>query len=168
MTTIAFKDNILAADTLATSGGYRCGYHPKAFRVGRLRIGGAGISAYVYAFRHWVIDGMKGDHPLKTDEGNLFIIKPDGSTVCWSNAGPFLMDGPWALGSGENLALGAMLAGATAEEAVRHAMTIDTCSGGDVTVLGPTADVIRFPTRSPLTVNAGLLRHFKRHPATPA
>jgi len=41
----------------------------------------------------------------------------------------------YALGSGYQVAMGAMEFGATAEEAVRAAIKWDTGSGGDVTVL---------------------------------
>lgn len=136
MTTIAYKDGVLAADTLITANGMICGYAKKIWRAGRLLIGGAGSDAVTNTFRDWVKDGMSGDHPLKKDIGNLFIVKPDGLTVMWCDDGPFLMKETfWALGSGEEVAMGAMAAGASARKAVQLACARDTRSGGDVTVL---------------------------------
>lgn len=136
MTTIAFKDGVLASDTQVTSNGFRVGFASKIWRVGRLLIGGAGSDCYTQKFRDWVRGGMEGDHPILKDIGNVFILRPDGEGVMWCDDGPFLIKEPfWALGSGEQIALGAMHRGATAAEAVETAIAFDTRSGGKVVAL---------------------------------
>lgn len=138
MTTIAFKDGLLAADTLSCWGGYFAGHVTKIHRQGRLRLGGAGSVTVYQQFRDWVRKGMSGECPLKKDIANVFLVLPDGTCVCWSDDGPFTMSTPtWAFGTGEKIAVGAMEMGASAEQAVRIAMRHDMYSGGDVTVLTP-------------------------------
>ncbi len=82
---------------------------------------------------------MNGDAPAlkEGEESANGLIFPGGNRVVWrynavwaSHIAPF-----FAYGSGSELALGAMLAGATAEEAVRAAAQRDTGTGGEITVL---------------------------------
>jgi hypothetical protein len=83
---------------------------------------------------------MSGDSPkLKVgdEEAHGFIYLPDGRQVTFweSETVEVLMAPFFANGSGNLLALGAMEAGATAEEAVRAAMVWDNSTGGAITVL---------------------------------
>lgn len=138
MTTIAYKDGVLAADTLATCNGYLEGRQTKIARVGKALVGAVGSTPMCNRFRGWVAAGMTGESPFEgKDEGNGIVVTPDGVIVVWSHLGPWaVQDRPYyALGSGEQIAVGAMAAGASAEEAVRIAMRHDTISGGDVMVL---------------------------------
>ena len=135
MTTVAFKDGQLAADTLHTTQGSRAGYQRKILRQGRCLIGYAGAASNFEAFRNWLATGALGK--FTSQDGNVFIIPPTGFSICWEDGDtPWRETQPyWALGSGGEYAMGAMTAGATAEEAVRIACQHDTGSGGDVTVL---------------------------------
>lgn len=143
MTTIAYRDGVLAADTLSTRNGAREGVAVKIVQRGDLLAGASGASDFAKAFRDWFRQGCRGDcPPLGDPEKNWaegFIIMPDdrlvtfGPTAQWAEKGMFSGMNAW--GSGADFARGAMAAGATAEEAVRHAMHWDTCTGGDVTVL---------------------------------
>jgi hypothetical protein len=136
LTTIAWDGRTLAADTLTTCNGAFDGYGPKIHIERGVMVGGAGSSAIYERFRDWVRTGMVGDCPLQKDVGNMFVIPPVGHAVMWCDDGPFrIATEKWALGSGENYALGAMEMGATAEQAVRVAMKHDRHSGGEVTVL---------------------------------
>lgn len=136
MTTIAFKDGVLAADTLLTADGIVAGHAAKIWRHGMLLLGGAGSTIWTEKFRTWVDGGLQGDQPMTKDEGNWFVIEPTGRTVVWCDDGPFIERCPyWALGSGMNIALGAMAAGASAERAVEIACEWDTSSGPPLTVL---------------------------------
>lgn len=136
MTTIAYRDGVLAADTLSSSSGTVAGYQTKIYRERGLLLGGAGSVAAFERFRDWIRSGMAGDCPLQKDIGNMFVITPDGRCTMWCDDGPFRITADfWALGSGELLALGAMEVGASAAEAVRAAIKHDTRSGGDVTTL---------------------------------
>lgn len=136
MTTIAYRGGILAADSLTTCNGLRDGYRQKIFRVGRVLVGGSGSSAVCLKFRDWVANGMKGDSPFSGAEGGNGLVVSEAGVVCWSSSGPITVYAPfYSLGSGYEIALGAMDQGASAEEAVRAAIRWDTCSGGNVNVL---------------------------------
>lgn len=135
MTTIAYKDGVLASDTLGTSGGLRdCNRIQKVHKVGPLLVAGAGASALCARFTEWVRAGMKGDSPWTGNEGgNSLIIMPDDTILVFGMNGPWRVKQPvYAMGSGESLALGAMAAGASAEQAVEIAMRYDIYSGGEI------------------------------------
>lgn len=140
MTTIAYRDDVIAADTQVTCGGTIDGWVQKAFRKGGLLYATSGSSGLGDGFLSWVAGGMKGDAPSlrgeKGDDAHGYLF-PGGDRVVWrydnvwaTHYAPF-----FAYGSGAEIALGAMIAGATAEEAVRAAAERDTATGGEITVL---------------------------------
>lgn len=136
MTTIAWDGKTLAADTLATSNGLRDNRTIKIWRHKDALIGACGSQALCERFRGWVIAGMDGESPFEgADNGNGLVVTRQhvlcfGDNGCWSVAEPF-----YTLGSGYQLALGALAMGATAKEAVEVAARYDTITGGDITVL---------------------------------
>lgn len=133
MTTIAYKDGILAGDTLSTCNGLRDDYGTKIWRVGRVLVGAAGSRGECLRFREWVAGGLVGSPPLT--ETNGIVVSP-ASVVCWSEKGCWPVSAPfYAIGTGYELALGAMAHGASADEAVRIAAQFDTRTGGEVTAL---------------------------------
>lgn len=135
MTTIAYRDGVLASDSLTTSNGLRDDYGPKIWRVGKALVGAAGSRALCLKFREWVAAGMEGDNPFSKGDGNGLLVSEAG-VVCWSESGCWPVRQPfYALGSGYQIAMGAMEAGATAREAVSAAIKWDTSSGGEVQVL---------------------------------
>lgn len=136
MTTLAYRAGILAADSLVTCNGLRDGHVTKIVRIGKVLVGGSGSSAVCLRFREWVAAGLKGDSPFQDgDSGNGLVVSEAG-VVCWSGNGPVKINMPfYSLGSGYQVALGAMDQGASAEEAVRAAIRWDIGSGGEVTVL---------------------------------
>jgi hypothetical protein len=137
VTTIAYRNGILASDSLATSNGLRDSHTQKIHKIGPLLVAGAGISAICTRFVQWVKDGMKGDSPWQgQDGGNSFIVMPDEVILVFGENGPWKVERDfYALGSGEQVAIGAMAHGATAEEAVAHAITFDVYSGGPIRTL---------------------------------
>jgi hypothetical protein len=139
VTTIAYRDGVLAADTLITAGGIRCGSEIKVKRLGRLLYGSCGSCGLTDKVEGWIRAGMKGDRPpLKVGEatGSVYVFMPDERIVWMHEDGDTVLTAPyWAAGSGEKFALGAMAYGASAEEAVKAAIMHDTGSGGAVTVL---------------------------------
>lgn len=79
MTTIAWRDGVLAADTLFTDGGARCDYGPKIFRVGAALVGFCGSRAMGLRFRQWVAEGMRGESPYQGEAvGNGFVATARG------------------------------------------------------------------------------------------
>jgi 20S proteasome alpha/beta subunit len=134
MTTIAYKGGVMAADSLATCNGMRDSMALKVRRVGPLLIGGAGTAATCERFVDWVRKGMHGLSPWDGNEGgNSFIVLPDDTIVVFGQSGPWRVKSDfYAMGSGEQIALGAMAHGATAEQAVEHAIRFDIHSGGPI------------------------------------
>lgn len=146
MTTICFREGILAADTRAYSGDSSpIGFKQKIFRGqdGTL----FGISTPQPGLSEEVAAWMMADEDVKPDlvpalHGDIGFqaleITPEGDVFYYNNrfvpSGPLY--GPWhAIGSGCDYAIGALRMGATATEAVEVAMEFDPWTGGDVTLL---------------------------------
>ena len=125
----------MAGDSLTTAGGDVWFYGPKVHRAADGSIFGAcGPAASAQRFKRFMVEG--GEWPALADEfcalvltvdGNAFWIDKDNERV------PMAL--PAAVGSGDNFAIGAMLAGASPLDAVKIATTRDTRSGGDVAVI---------------------------------
>lgn len=145
MTTIAYKDGVLAADTITIQSGTKFYGRSKILRrPDGVLIASAGSCAWGDAFRQWALDGCKGNppciHEKDTDGGTGMVITPDGVLTIWNtDAGgvlPMRFKPPYyATGTGMDLAMGAMFMGASADMAVRAAVHHDSNTGGDVTVL---------------------------------
>lgn len=139
MTTIAYRDGVLAVDSLCTWGDARDGRTIKATQRGRVLAAGAGKIASVQAFLDWFRGGMDGDPPKmgEEDKSAFGFIFPGGATVVtWSAIGWERCDyDVFTAGSGGEYARGALEMGATPEEAVAVAIKHDTKSGGPILVL---------------------------------
>lgn len=136
MTTVAYKDGVIAADSLVTADGARVGTVEKIGKIKGIFYGASGNLALMQKFGTWIRGGMKGDPPeVKENEGEAFVIHGN-HVVTFCHAGTDCMKVErFASGSGWRTALGAMDAGADAEMAVRVAIKSDTASGGGITVL---------------------------------
>lgn len=137
MTTIAYRDHVLAADTQVTSNGMIDGRCIKIRRMGPLLVAAGGAGSLCHQFFDWVKAGLHGDSPFTgKEDGNGAIIMPDHRIVFWTGHGGTTVQGPfWAMGSGERFAIGAMHTGASAEEAVLAACQADVYSSAPITVL---------------------------------
>lgn len=137
LTSIAYRNGVLASDSLVTSNGMREGQAQKIHQVGPLLIAGAGASALCDQFVTWVRAGMKGDSPWQGhDCGNSMIVMPDDTILIYGEHGPWKSETDfYALGSGEQIALGAMAFGASAEQAIECAIRFDVFSGGPIRTL---------------------------------
>lgn len=139
MTTIAYRDGVLASDTLITSGANVSGHYQKGRVRGRLLYASAGSCGLGDRFEAWIRDGCAGEHPkLKEGESSAqcVVFLPDGLMAWFHEDGMTPVRAPFhAIGSGSAYAIGAMAAGASAPDAVRIAMQHDTGTGGSVTVL---------------------------------
>lgn len=151
MTVIAYKNGVIASDTLITAGRMKTGCWPKivANRNGDIA-GASGEAAWLAAILDWFQRGQKGSPPIvKVDDNNvlgtLIYIKRDDPCVVWERFSDsllpersyrFLPDvGGYAIGSGSLVAMGAMHAGADAVGAVKTAIALDVNCGGDVVSL---------------------------------
>lgn len=140
VTTIAYRNGVLAADTAMCQGGVMMGSVQKiARRDDGDMCGSAGDASYNAAFTAWFLLGENGIPPEAKSEENAFdrgvIFRKSGQIDVFEPRGRFQASAPYfAFGSGKEPALGAMFAGADAETAVRAAIEFDPHTGGNVTV----------------------------------
>jgi ATP-dependent protease HslVU (ClpYQ) peptidase subunit len=146
MTTIAYRDGIIAADSQVTheAAGDKSGagshkhtcqklYTKKAFGYHAV-IATAGESAPGMLFVDWY--GKKGKPPevLHDTDFTCLVLDEDGLWEFNSFCRAEKIEEPfYAIGSGAKAALGAMHMGASAIEAVEIAKKIDPYTGGKVT-----------------------------------
>jgi len=142
MTTITFRDNVMAADGRETISGETTpdGYivRDNCKKIFRLTDGslfaGHGVSEDVERVRLALEDGRK--KMPKSEDCMCIRVKPDGSLWCYEGRiWTEITDMPYyALGSGAPFALSAMDTGADAQTAVRVAISRDVWSGGVIQV----------------------------------
>lgn len=160
MTTIAYRDGVLAADSLIHMDGVTDGFCEKVLRVfdppeGVQLLAGAGVRTAVEDWFRWMeeagrVNGSYSDRitfpsdmiDKETDfiGGEIYSYQPSIVRL-WvaTETGrlsfcEFVAD-YYANGSGRELALGAMAHGANAEEAVIAACKHDLGSGGEIRVI---------------------------------
>lgn len=135
MTTVACNGRLMSADGLVTREGMIVALdRVKLYRAkdGAI-LGVAGTSGFEAALLEWWEAGAEGAFP-HGKEANALILKPDGSCVFIGDCGfPTEQSLPTAIGSGCEYALGAMDAGADAEQAVIIAAYRNPTTGGKVT-----------------------------------
>ncbi|RAK68814.1 peptidase S14 [Phenylobacterium kunshanense] len=143
MTTIAYRDGVLASDSRAYSGdktpiGSKQKIHRLAdgtlLGVSTASIGGDAL------VRRWVEAGCPAarNDDLKPDSFTALMVRANGDVFYANNnlewTGP--LDVPFiAAGSGEHYALGAMAMGASAERAVEVACELDVWSAHPIRTL---------------------------------
>lgn len=136
MTTIAYRDGVLAADSQHSSDGVIVAYRPKLERLpdGSL-LATKGCAGHGRALFEWLKSGREGDQP--DGDGGGFLVHADGTLEGFEGKQSEILSGAdyHAFGSGQQIALGAMHAGATAEQAVAAAVAHDCFTGGEITVL---------------------------------
>lgn len=152
MTTIATDGRTIAADRMVVYGGEeRARYAERKVRVdgGVAVVASAGKPAVCEAVATWLVnreatgildqpfpDAAVGGHAF----GVLVAMGDNRGGVRWmfvneDDRAPRPIGLPFALGTGERWALGAMLAGASPERAVEIAIECDLFSGGGVDVV---------------------------------
>lgn len=137
MTTIATDGKTMAGDGLTVNGrdivvGTS---RQKVFRLDNGGIYGAcGNAREVIDLMEW-LNGRREKEPDLKDISAL-VIRPDGSLVIYNDSVTCISaEAPTAIGTGSQVAMGAMAAGASPVEAVRLACERDVFSGGEITVL---------------------------------
>jgi hypothetical protein len=140
MTTIAYREGVLAGDSRAYSGGSTpIGTKQKIFQFDDGTMCGIstmmpGLSEQV---AHWIGTGMDRDHLPDQHQPNLtvLLVDPDGQVYIAIDSYHFTgpLEGSYfAIGSGDHYALGAMAMGADACRAVEVACDLDVWTGGTV------------------------------------
>lgn len=135
MTTIAWDGTTLAADSQATNGQLRADTK-KLYR----------INNNVVAFCGNLVEGQEliawfrgeGDFCCY-DETTLIIVNKEELITYEGSHIPikFKYDEPWAWGTGQHLALGALAYGADSKSAVRVAAKYDVFTGGRIVTMKP-------------------------------
>lgn len=125
----------MAADSATSVGDARVvGRQQKVFRLpdGSL-VGFAGTTADALAAVHALLDNPYTPENTQGDY-TLLRLRPNGKLWCYEGRldRPFPVTMPHAIGSGMDFALGALLHGADATEAVKIACKLDIYSGGKV------------------------------------
>lgn len=134
MTTIATDGKTIAADGRATCNGIVSNDQTiKVFRLPDDRACGSAGSAT----KGWdIIQAMqRGDNVENMDFDEVYLLVIDGSDtveVYEQSCKPIRLPVPYAVGSGREIALGALDAGKTPVEAVKIACKRDIYSGGKV------------------------------------
>jgi ATP-dependent protease HslVU (ClpYQ) peptidase subunit len=129
MTTIAYRDGVLAGDTRITEGENILPERER--KVHRLRngfmFGGCGASTQVVKLKTCVAKSLK---PPKLNDCNGIMITPQGEVWFYENGLWLRVKAPYiAIGRGRQYAFGALKQGASAVEAVRVACAFDVASG---------------------------------------
>jgi len=142
MSTIAYRDGVIAADTGVSDSGSRLGFVHKIAVVdgvqGKEFAGAVGTAVFAYQFLQWFKNGEKEAPPkYSNDDGDLgLIVRRLGYLEIYEEKGFFRVKAPYfAIGSGSPEARGAMFMGASPEQAVKAAMDCDVKTFGEIEVL---------------------------------
>jgi hypothetical protein len=136
MSTVVYRDGVVAADTKAYGGKYRHSPGQKS-KLHRLADGSiVAVTSSVVGLPERVVDYLAtGGHPrdwVGELDGDVMMVRPDGSLylaigTAWLS-GPIATD-RHAIGSGSDFAYAAMEMGASASRAVEVACACDMHSG---------------------------------------
>lgn len=145
MTTIAFRDGVIASDSRATWDDWSLSRCVKLYRIksridpvkGDVIVGTAGVSSAALLFVDWLEQGGEPRlHDRGVDDTTEFECLVVHRTGVWTADRlcrlERLDEEFWACGSGRQAALAAMHCGKSALEAVRIAARIDPFTGGRV------------------------------------
>lgn len=138
MTTVCFREGILAADTLIAYNTITNGERCKIAKCGNYYVALAGSAFLRPVLEKWVTDGCREDAVPKlmmehVDDFSVIIIDNAGDAFAFDNGFLVPIYAPYtAIGSGALLAYGAMAHGASAEEAVAAAALHDKNTGGRI------------------------------------
>ena len=137
MTTIAYKDGIIAYDSQASRGDTIVNIsYKKTVQVSGYHFFFAGSVNRVEDLVNMFFTGEKAE---KFDATSAFVVTPEGDVLLtgFDPDGAVDYDGVdpaevYAIGSGSQFAIGAMDAGKTAQEAVKVAAARDVYTGGKI------------------------------------
>lgn len=135
MTCIAYRNGVMAADTLVCVGSIKYCFAHKILktRAGWL-VGVAGDMTNLSTIFDWAQGGFKKAELELTDDVAAIIVDPEGNVwIIDVHRRRIPVHGPYfAEGGAGHIALGAMAMGAGAEQAVEIAMRHSTVTGGEV------------------------------------
>ncbi len=138
MTTIAYKNRVVAYDSRVTAGDLITNDDAeKKYVINDVVFFMAGAHSDYKRFHSLYFGGNESiEHidasALVIDGGELFMVSVDSESGMWKQ--PMLLSNPCAIGSGTQFALAAMDLGLSADEAVKQAIKRDCKSGGMVRI----------------------------------
>lgn len=139
MTTGVFRGGILACDSLVTCRGMRHGEANKIFDLGDIIGCAAGTLSISERIKNFLETGEYDEDFLNKDENGfeaLIIERSTHRVMTYTDKEPEIYDAPfYVIGSGSEIALGALEMGASAEQAVQAACKYDCRSGGIVNTM---------------------------------
>jgi len=133
-TTIAWDGNNFACDSQITCDSIKeqaatC----KITWINGDLVGAAGEVRQIQLFKRWYANQSR-PYPKLDDEFNALVLTPRGAFIYDNKLPRRLVKAPYAIGSGKQIALGAMKAGVTAFKAVDIATETDLYTGKPVRV----------------------------------
>lgn len=133
MTTIVFRDGIIAADSRTHGGGWLNPWdRMKLEELDGVVFALCGDWAALSALKSWV---LSPEGPQPGGDCTLIVFR-NGEVTVYSDGGFYVETAPFAAwGSGTPVAYGALHAGCSAEEAVRIASLVDPYTGGPITTM---------------------------------
>lgn len=139
MTVIATDGRSMSGDGLSRDrGGLVCSFSVRKVRRlpdGRI-MGVAGNPFDINNLEKWLTEGGEFPELQDTDSFDLLVLEPNGDVYCYAKHGRRSKELlPIAIGSGTDLAVGAMEAGASPEQAVRIACARHTECGGEIVTM---------------------------------
>lgn len=149
MSTVVYRDGVLAADRQVTDDNRCLGEVRKIFKGKDCLIGTTGAYSDAMAFVKWAEKGFPPkEKPESVRDVEAIVVRRDGSY--YVTTAPLWIEEPigsdfYASGSGSSIAIGALAMGATSVEAVQIAMQYDVYTGKGLDVL--TLDDIPKPAR---------------------
>lgn len=164
MTTIAYRDGVMASDSLAVMAGYvKIGGTPKVFRIKGCLVGLTGTARLIRMFTDWfeanymennlppIAPDLTKDSPGQDDSINAYVVLPNGKIWRYeSGAAPYPVVAAFvAGGSGSDFAIGAMDRGATAAQAVAVAAKYDVNTAGTIQTMKLAVKSKKKPTPVP-------------------
>lgn len=153
MTTITYRDGVMASDSQASMGDTIIGETQKIFKIRGHLVGFSGTARLVSIARQWMEENLPELNPWpnflehEPDGGSIrcWLVTPKGKifryedkAACWGAEAPYV-----AGGSGCDFALGAMAMGATAVQGIKAAIAHDVYSGGPIKTIRLTKKPVR-------------------------
>lgn len=136
MTTIAYDGHQMAADSACTGSFQFHLVNPKIRRFRDSRFGPciAGTADHLQdseLFFEWLV-GTDKDKPSMHEHFTALVVTETRLLGLDDKLVEYPVSAPFAIGSGELIAMGAMYAGAGAKESVEISIKLDSGSGGDI------------------------------------
>ena len=142
MTTVCYRDGVLASDSLGCQGTFYGGSFQKIYQFNGFSVGVSGRMDEGTKFIKWLehFNPFRPKRPPDrfnfTDMQALLIDSENNIWYYHNHGHPVkVKDAFFAIGSGRYAAMPAMEAGASAKDAVKIAMKYDTQTGGDIQII---------------------------------